>query len=442
MGEKRLGPGLEHGSGFSLTWSAQKVINRQDIVISTEDKRVLRELAKKVAELAAHPREEQKKILWTKHNDLENTRPLILCEPQNSWYEIIPPDTLGCKGGLAKIYEFKLRKDIYRCEVIKDDTVVSDEFPVQYVFTESGRGKSETIIKGENDDSCYTWDPAISDYSELDEMYFNEFTVDFDKTKKLFELMQDVLGDILKVKMEGSWWWSLGMTWDLVYLIGMDKMMMDMFDDPDGIHKAMKFLHDEKMAQINFASENNLYTLNNNELYLGSGGFGWTNDLPQKDFDPARVRTQDLWVFAESQETVGISPAMFEEFIYPYQLSLMEKFGLIYYGCCESIHERWDIVKETPNLRRVSVSPWSDEDMMAEYLGDNYVYVRKTPPTWVTQSTIDENEIREGLGKTIQLAKKNNCNLELFMKDTHTVSNNPNNLIRYIEIAREMTEDM
>ena len=51
--------------------------------ISPREKHILRELAVKVAELAARPIEEEKRRLWTRHNDLHPTRPPVFCDPEN-----------------------------------------------------------------------------------------------------------------------------------------------------------------------------------------------------------------------------------------------------------------------------------------------------------------------------------------------------------------------
>ena len=51
------------------------------MAIGQPDRQILRRLAGKVAELAARPVEKEKQKLWTHHNVLEWTRPLVLCEP-------------------------------------------------------------------------------------------------------------------------------------------------------------------------------------------------------------------------------------------------------------------------------------------------------------------------------------------------------------------------
>ncbi|MFH1614308.1 MAG: hypothetical protein ABIG61_04390 [Planctomycetota bacterium] len=81
------------------------------------------------------------------------------------------------------------------------------------------------------------------------------------------------------------------------------------------------------MAKLDFLEKNGLLSLNNDGNYVGSGGFGWTDELPAKGFDEKRVRCSDMWGFAESQETVGVPTDMFEEFVFQYQLPLLERFG-------------------------------------------------------------------------------------------------------------------
>ena len=75
--------------------------------------------------------------------------------------------------------------------------------------------------------------------------------------------------------------------------------------------------------------------MNNENDYIGSGSMGYSRALPGPDRPGApAVQTRDLWVLLESQETVGVGPDLFEEFIFPYQLSIAKRFGRIYYGCC------------------------------------------------------------------------------------------------------------
>ena len=94
------------------------------------------------------------------------------------------------------------------------------------------------------------------------------------------------------------------------------------------------------------------------------------------------VRTRDMWGFGESQETVGVSPAMFGEFIFPYQLPLLERFGLNCYGCCEPLDKRWHS-SSASRACAASRSRLGQRAAMAERLG-RATSSRGSParPTW------------------------------------------------------------
>ena len=122
----------------------------------------------------------------------------------------------------------------------------------------------------------------------------------------------------------------------------------------------------------------------------------------------------------------------------PYQKPILERFGLNCYGCCEPLDKRWHLAKEIPNLRRVSVSPWADKLKMAEQLEDKYIYSLKPNPTDLAMSTFNEDHIRAGLREVLRIAK--NCRLEVIMKDNHTIGNDPQRVIRWVQLAREEVE--
>jgi hypothetical protein len=214
--------------------------------------------------------------------------------------------------------------------------------------------------------------------------------------------------------------------------------MYDIYDYPDELHMLMSFLREGYMQRLDFLEDNKLLSLNNDGTYVGSGGFGYTDELPNSDFNKNHVRTIDMWGFGESQETVQISPEMFEEFVFQYQLPLLERFGLNCYGCCEPLNRRWNIVKRIPRLRRVSVSPWSDIQDMAEKLGNSYIFSMKPIPTDIAVPVIDKDHIRKTLREAIKVTR--NCRVEIIMKDNNTIGNNPQNVIDWCKIAKEEAE--
>ncbi|MCU0500180.1 MAG: hypothetical protein MUC51_00175 [Anaerolineae bacterium] len=411
-----------------------------EITISAADRAVLRRLASQVAELAAQPIEAEKRELWYRHNALEATRPVIFCDPENGWDEIIPAADLVCVGELARGWEMRLRKERFWGAQMCDDRVIEPYFTVRHVYTESDWGMHETRIGGGHGDA-YRWESPLKSYADLDQLRFPQIVVDEEATTRRLALANDTLGDILPVRLKTSWWWTLGMTWTLVNLRGLAQIMYDMVDQPAALHRTMAFLRDGHLAKLDFLERNGLLSLNNDGTYVGSGGFGWTRELPQPDFATAgHVRPIDMWGFGESQETVGVSPAMFAEFIFPYQLPILERFGLNCYGCCEPLDKRWHIVQRIPRLRRVSVSAWANLPRMAEMLGDRYLFSWKPAPADLALDSFDEDAIRARLREGFRIMR--GCRVEAIMKDNNTIRNDPSRVIRWVRIAREEAERM
>jgi len=337
------------------------------------------------------------------------------------------------------MWEFRLLKEIFWAERIHDDRVIEPAFTVYRVFEESERGFEAKIIGGDGG-GAYRWDAPLTDYADLEKLRFRTIKLNPGKTSRFCDLANDVLGDILEVRLAGVWWWSHGMTSDLIMLRGFEQVLYDMHDNAEGLHRLMAFLRDENLAKLDFLQNNGLLSLNNGGDFVGTGGYGWSGELPAVGFDGERVRTQDMWGFSESQETIGVSPQRFEEFVFAYQLPILERFGLNIYGCCEPLDGRFDIIKRIPRLRKVTVSPWSDARGMAEKLGPEYIYSWKVNPAEIAPPAIDEACIRQGLRDAFAATLRNNCRVEVLMRDVMTLGGNPENIIRWTQIAREESE--
>ncbi len=403
--------------------------------ITLADRDLLRRLAQQVAALAARPIEAEKRERWYRHNALEHGRAMVICDPENGWGEIILEAELQCTGGLARDWEQRLLKEIWWGSEMNDDRVVTGIFDVGLVTTETGWGLQE-IKHGGGDGNAYSWDAPLQDLDDLSALRYPTITVQEEASAQLLALAQETLGGIIPVRQWQTWWWSLGLTWQAIKLRGLEQFMLDMYDNPEGLHNFMAILRDGTMARIDMLQDNGLLCLNNGGNYVGSGGFGWSHELPAAD-NAGKVRTQDMWGFAESQETVSVRPEMFGEFVFPYQLPILERFGLNCYGCCEPIHSRWHIVKQIPRLRRVSVSPWCDVPAMAEMLGDNYILSIKPNPTMLAAITFDADAVRADIREKLEQTR--GCHVEFIMKDNNTINNDPHRVKEWVRIAQEET---
>ncbi len=407
---------------------------------SKNDTEVLRQLASRFRELCDSDENLARRQRWTNLNSLNHSGPpLLLVSPEGSWREIRDTLPVECEDTLARQWEFSLRTKLYQRDVIGDDAAFDAVFSVPRGIQTSDFGVPFKQSSSDSEHGAYHDDPVIDDLAAgLEKLSFRKVTVNRDASQSRFDLASETFNNLLTIEYQGTYWWTCGLTWTAIRLMGLENLMMAMYDDPDGLHRLMKFLSDDMMNYITFFEREELLGYNAGTNMIGSGSLGCTTDLPTRE-QPAQgpVQLKHLWGFAESQETVGVSPDMFGEFIYPYQQPLQEMFGLNYYGCCEPSEDRWPWISQTPNLRCISVAPWSDQARCAELLGRDFVYCRKPNPSPVCM-TFEEDAIRREFQDTLRHAGE--LNTVMILKDTHTVENQPERFARWVDIGREELE--
>ena len=402
---------------------------------SREEMTVLRDLGKKVAELSQRPDMAVKRQLWIDHNALRKTRPLLYIDPENSWNEIIPASSLTSRDPIARYWEIRLRRNIYYVENIRDDYVIEPYFDVCWDYSDSKWGIAPKRIGG-LDGGAYRWEPALNDFEkDIDKIQTPVIEVDYERSERFLNLAKTVFDGILTVRRKTIWWWGVGLSAQLSDLRGFENYLMDFYDNPECVHRAMARFRDGMLAKLDFLEKNRLLALNDGSSYCGSGSLAWTDELPGKDYDADHVRLIDMWGNAESQETVSVSPDMFDEFVLQYQIPLMEKFGLNCYGCCESLADRMHLVKRIPRLRRVSVAPWANIEVMADELKDDYIYSWKPNPAQLAVPVTHIDESRKQLRHMLDATR--GCHVEIIMKDVHTVANNPANMHNWCAMVKE-----
>ncbi|MCX7799365.1 MAG: hypothetical protein N2109_03375 [Fimbriimonadales bacterium] len=402
-------------------------------MLSQRDRLVLRDLATRVAEHAASPRMRELSDRWRRHNRLEKVGPLIAVWPEGSWPELLPESRLACEGPLAREWEMELRMRLTHAEFLADDTPLAAVFRVPWQWIDSGYGV-EVRRTQDGHRGSYSWTPPFDSFERIpQDLSMRTVGVDEDGTRALAELAEETFDGLLRVEVGGAFWWTLGLTWRAIDLVGLEGLLLGMVEDPDGVHRLMAWLRDEHAQFLDQLEQGGWLTPNTREHPIASGGYGLSDEIPEPP-QGERATCANLWGFAESQETVGVSPSMFAEFVLPYQKPLLDRFALNCYGCCEPLDARWEHVSTLPRLRRVSVSPWSDPWRMAEALGDRWIFSRKPNPAHVCVG-FDEDAIRRDLRDTLRAAR--GCVLEVILKDLHTVEGDPTRLSRWVRIARE-----
>lgn len=404
-------------------------------IAGREDEVYLRDLARRVAEIAADPAQDFRRQVWRAQNALRPLKPPVFCSPEGSWVELIPENTLRLKAPLLRNWELGLRQRIYAWEHFDDDEVVDDVFEVRHAYEDTGWGLESTRKHSDTERGSYVWDAPVKELGDLDRLRYPEVIVDWEESQRHLELAQELFGDILSVIQRTPFWWSLGIMMVWAELRGLEQIMVDMALEPDWTRRACKFLSEGRLHFLDNLEEQGLLSLNNANHYIGSGAFGFTDELPAEAYTPGHVTTQDMWGFTEGQEITGISPEMHWEFALQYEVPIHQRFGLTYYGCCEPLERKFDYVKRLPNLRRVSISPWCDRAIAAEALQDKYVYAWKPHPAHLATVRFHGDHVREYIRETFEIAR--GCVVELVLKDTHTCNHEPGRFDEWTRIAQE-----
>ncbi len=411
--------------------------------MTSNERGIIRELAKRKLEIASHKKNLERKKLWLSMHDGIQTRPMILAE-DGGVRDQKPPfaPVMQCDDAWAKGVEWGLRWEIWRFEHLDDDRVVEPFIDMNWQIDISpnfGVEKVDHHVTDGDKMTARSWDAPIKDIrQEFHRLRHRTFSIDRSKTAANRQKLEELVGDIMPIRMRGSFWWTFGLTIQAIDLIGLENLMLFMYDDPEGLHMLMGFLRDDNLAFAEWCEKEGLLNLNNGNDYIGSGSQGYTCHLPAKDYKPdSPVRRKDLWLLLESQETVGVGPDLYREFIFPYHKEIAEKFGMIYYGCCEPLNTRWDVLKNLPNLKACSIAPLCNQEVMAEALKGDYIFSRKPNPTLISTPHFDEAQIQKDIRDTLSICKKHGCRTELIMKDVHILNNEPERLARWVQLARE-----
>jgi hypothetical protein len=393
-----------------------------------------------VAEIAALSVQRERIRLWKALNALRPVRPMIFLNPQNGWPDLAPESDLQCEDQSLRGIERSLRMTIRRHELIHDDCPITADWPVGWAIRTSGIGAAETYTYTQAR-GVFHWDPPIKEYADFKKLHPATWEVDRKAGDESLAFHQALLGDILNVRRGGVNFCRCGLTRKLIMLRGLDTWMLDLYDAPQFVHELSAFLRDELIREFEFYERENLLALNNGpDDGCGSGGMAANDDLPGPDYNPARVRMKNMFIWAESQESVGVGPDQFNEFVLQYQLPLARRFGLVDYGCCESLDNKLDLILAAfPRLRWVAVAPWADREIAAARLTNRYVYCYKPQPSSICRPKADWAAAEQELRDTLRIAQ--GCCVSLVLKDTVSFFGQPERTTQWTDMAQRVVAE-
>jgi len=421
-------------------------------MVAEEDKKRIRDLAKKWAEFAAQPVMQERKKLWKAVHDLKAERPVIMVET-SLIDEFVSQSELICSDPFLRGVEQNMLDNVRHAEEVGDDIVLEPYYRLAWQLDISDYGvpvemKPATTAQGEQS-LGYSFNFPIKKPEDISKLKKRSFTVHREKTLQSKATLEDIMGDILPLRVAnydpfsgtlGNYEWTgmffFGLTWQIYRFIGNDGLLYWLYDAPDTIHWLMEFMYEDRLSFFAFLEKEKLIEMNTDNQMAGPRSYGYVSDLPPPDYD-GPVKLKNLWGWAESQEATIISPTMYADFVLPYLARLSEQFGLVYYGCCEPVDDRLELImKAIPNLRSVSVSGWADFDKVGEMLGRDYVYSRKPTPSYMSGVQPDWELMEEDMKKTYAAGK--DCNVEILVRDLYTINGDRPRLRKWVDMTKSI----
>jgi hypothetical protein len=418
----------------------------EEITLGHADTDLLRRLAGQLAEIAALPVHKEKALLWQRLNDLASVRPMVWIN-EIPWHEMDVDGelTLAAEHPWARDQERELRRTLYQWRHMPGDMIVNPWLacPLAVHSTDFGIIEDVDVVRTDAASSVVSrhFKVQISDWPDLEKIKMPVVTHNEAATHFRYQAMCRVYAGIMPVRMTGQThiWFT---PWD--YLIrwwGVEEAMIDLVQRPDLVHAAVERMVDAWMVELDQFEALNLLSLDCDNTRIGSGGYGYTQRLPGENFDPAHVRPHNMWGCSNAQIFSQVSPQMHWDFALRHDLRWLSRWGLTYYGCCEPLDRKIDILRRIPNLRKISASPWCNAERLVRAVGRDYVISHKPSPAIFAEDRWRPGGTGSASALRAFLEAARGCHVELIMKDISTVRYQPQRLWEWARIAAEVAEE-
>lgn len=405
------------------------------MILRQKDRTTLRGLAERYSEIAHLDVQKERIERYYRINSLEHVRPVVLIS-EVPWGEIREEALANtCVGELGWI-ETHLRQVLYQWERFQVDLVVPPTFKVSKRIHSTGIGVQvdERQIQGNTGAyiSAHQYHDVLKTDEDLARLRVPELTYDREGTEKALETASEIFDGLLPVALGGT---ALHYSiWDQISVLrGVDALLTDLVVRPDFMHRmARRFM---EIADATFKQLEALDALDSDLLLLHCT-VACARDLPGRDFS-GKVRIKDVWGRCAAQIFSAVSPEMHDEFDLAYNEKLFGACGLVYYGCCEPMDRKIDILrKRFKNLRKISITPWADPERAAEKMGGDFVMAAKPNPAFVGSPTFNPKPVEAEISATIEACKRHKTPLEFVLKDISTIANKPENLTQWAETVK------
>jgi hypothetical protein len=383
--------------------------------------------------------QEEKRRLWRGLNALKPERSMVMID-QVCWNEMEIGDELTLKttDPDCRYYEDILRKILFQWHHFPVDMVVEPFINVPMAITNTGFGIDVEEVVATTDVTnsvvAHRYSNQFQSMDDLEKVRTPVITHDPTETARRMDAAHALFDGLLDVRPWGldpylSIWDPIS-TW-----MGVENALYAIIDRPEMMHGLVARLADGYLNMLDQLEENGLLCGLQSLIHCTGA---YTDELPAPGYNPAKPRTRDIWMFGLAQMFSTVSPRMFKEYEVDYASRICERFGLVYYGCCDPLDRKMKEVRMIPNVRKVSMSPWTDQARGAAEIHGDYVFSRKPSPAMLAFDSFDPEAVRQDLTVTRDLCVLHGCPLELILKDISTVRYEPERLFTWAKIAMQV----
>jgi hypothetical protein len=311
---------------------------------SARDKETVKRLLDRVRTISADPKNVERGRYWVPIQDTARDhwrgtprpraalpRAPITVEPEITlWGKILGFDVRDFYQNPVTYLINSLRMSIYRFENWDDQTGIGLQIPIWLGVTlESSLFGARTVYTRDD----YPWldrEPVIRTRDDLEKLEPPDFFSSglMPLAHRYYQEIRELVDDDVKVNFHE---WGRSPFGVAFHIRRMENLLVDMIDDPEFTHRLMRFITDARKRWVAERAK-----------FLG------------KPIEKGNLYNDEV-------NTPTLSPALYEQFVLPYEQELsMFHGGILYWHSCGNTTALVPLIARIPNLEMFHVGPWTD----------------------------------------------------------------------------------
>ncbi len=404
--------------------------------LSVKDQERIKRIGELLAKAAAHPSNDERIALWKSLNGLKPVRPMVMID-QLPWNELNGNGELNleCEDAFARSIENAALMTLYKWNHFRADMVIEPYLyiPMHIKNVSYGFTADEDVSVTDPTSSVvgHYFKDQLPDEEALSKLSAGRIGFDKALDKQRKDEYSHILKDIIPVRLSGTMQ-HCGV-WDAITMArGAEEILIDIAERPEFTLMIVDKFVDMAMDMLDQFIANGLMTAGNGEIHCAGA---YTDELPGYK---ENALPSEMWTMGLAQILGSVSPSMYEEFEIMPLKRLLDRYGLVYYGCCDPLHNKIDSIRKLKTVRKISMSPWADVKVGAQNMGGDYVLSRKPNPAFMTDFNLYRDDVKREIQETLDVCKQTGTPCEFILKDISTVSYHPEYLTEWEKLVMSL----